>query len=511
MKKLTIILLVLSALLLNLLPACDGLDDAYSTNPTYRLSFSRDTLTFDTIFTTIGSTTQQFMIYNKNNEPLNIESILLAGAETTGFRMNVDGRKGNSFDNVGILANDSMHVFVEVTVNPNGTDQPLLLQDSVIFWVNGIRQSVLLEAYGQDVNLYKGGVTITKDSTLKADRPYLIYDSLIIAKDASLNIEKGVTFYLHDKANIVVYGTINALGTKDEPITFRGDRLDYILNDLLPYDRTPGQWGGIFFKTESYGNVWDNVIVRNGTTGITCELSTPDRPKLKINNSQITNMSHNLFSSINCDVSATNTEFSNAGGSVMTLIGGSYYFAHCTIANYMSLVKRETAGEAAVDSKSLYLVHNATVNKSGPYPIVQAYFDNCIIDGSNSPAEDFQTGGEIEISSGKTFTRTDGIAPFNYRFNHCVLKAKETSGTPFKDVLFVTQSPHYKKTGGKENKYAYDFRLDAASTPGIGKADPGITKVYPVDRYGINRLTSSNGPTIGAYEFVKEPEDNPNK
>ncbi len=39
-----------ATLLLNMLPACDGLDDHYSTNPTYRLSFSTDTLAFDTIF-----------------------------------------------------------------------------------------------------------------------------------------------------------------------------------------------------------------------------------------------------------------------------------------------------------------------------------------------------------------------------------------------------------------------------------------------------------------------------
>ena len=87
-----------------MLPACDGLDDHYSTNPTYRLSFSTDTLAFDTIFSTIGSTTRQFMIYNKNSEPLSIESIMLASGESTGFRMNVDGRKGSSFNNVGILA-----------------------------------------------------------------------------------------------------------------------------------------------------------------------------------------------------------------------------------------------------------------------------------------------------------------------------------------------------------------------------------------------------------------------
>ena len=109
MKRLTITLFILATLLLNMLPACDGLDDHYSTNPTYRLSFSTDTLAFDTIFSTIGSTTRQFMIYNKNSEPLSIESIMLASGEATGFRMNVDGRKGSSFNNVGILCVTYIH------------------------------------------------------------------------------------------------------------------------------------------------------------------------------------------------------------------------------------------------------------------------------------------------------------------------------------------------------------------------------------------------------------------
>ena len=67
---------------------------------------------------------------------------MLASGESTGFRMNVDGRKGSSFNNVGILANDSMYVFVEVTVDPNGGNQPLLIQDSRTFhreWHPSIR------------------------------------------------------------------------------------------------------------------------------------------------------------------------------------------------------------------------------------------------------------------------------------------------------------------------------------------------------------------------------------
>ena len=197
-------------------------------------------------------------------------------------------------------------------------------------------------------------------------------------------------------------------------------------------------------------------------------------------------MGSDLFFAINCDVIATNTEFSNAGGSVLTLVGGKYYFAHCTMANYMSLTKREMASETVpLDSKCLYLLNNVTVDGNGPYPITQAYFDNCTIDGSY----------DVEL-------KADGSTDFDYRFNHCALKAKESSSDHFKEVLFIKKTPSYRKVGGKQNKYTYDFRPDSVSTTGVGKADPEITKNYPIDRYGVNRLTSSNGPAARYIKIV---------
>ena len=157
MKKLAAPLFILFFIVLNLL-SCDGLDENYSNNPNHRLSFSVDTLSFDTVFTTIGSATKEFMIYNRNDQPLLISEIMLASGEETGFRINVDGRKGDHFQNVRIQADDSLYVFVEVTVNPNASNQPLLVDDSIIFTTNGVKQSVRLEAYGQNVNLYKNGV-----------------------------------------------------------------------------------------------------------------------------------------------------------------------------------------------------------------------------------------------------------------------------------------------------------------------------------------------------------------
>jgi hypothetical protein len=490
MNKLHTSLFLLFILLGFAFPACEGLDSRYSTNPAHRLSFSVDTLSFDTIFSTVGSTTRRFMIYNMNSEALNMESILLAGAGTTGFRMNVDGRKGSRFENVGIRAKDSMYVFVEVTVNPNGNNQPLLVEDSVVFSVNGLKQRVLLEAYGQDVHLYKGGKTLAGDTTLTAERPYLVYDSLVVAPGSHVKIEKGATFYMHDKADIIVYGTLTAEGTRDAPVTFRGDRLDDILEDVLPYDLEPAQWGGIFFRPESYNNRMEHTIVRNGTTGITCLTARPETSKLVLSNSQITNMDGNLFTAVNCNMEVTNTELTNATGAVAALLGGSYRFVHCTLANHIKLLQRS-------DSIPFTLVLSNALPGDQGAPL-SASFDNCIIDGSYS-AGSKPLSGEILLDS------KEGM-DFNYKFNHCVVKTQGEENANFTNVLFITQSPEYRKDGEEESGYAFDFRLDTVIAPGVGKADRTVTALYPVDRYGIDRLAGPHGPTIGAYEFVPREE-----
>lgn len=505
MKRITAPLLIICTILLNLLAGCDGLDENYSTNPNHRLSFSTDTLSFDTVFTTIGSATKQFMVYNRNDEPLNIERIIQFSPATSGFRINVDGRKGDNFDNVRIAAKDSMYIFVEVTVNPTGKDQPLLVQDSIQFSYNSITQTVLLEACGQDVKLIKGGQTLSEDTRLTAERPYLIYDSLMIDKGVTVQIEEGTTLYMHNKAKIIVDGTLIAEGTKDKPIVFRGDRLDFILDDQLPYDRTPGQWEGIIFKKESFNNLFNNVIVRNGNNGITCEASDPEKSKLKINNSQITNMDGNVLTAINSNIEATNSEFTNATIYVVQLSGGKYSFTHCTLANYISAKSRHSLAQNPEPSFTLRLLDNTADKYSeiGPYDLLQANFDNCIIDGS------LGAGKEIEISMGTKagLFRNDNL---KYHFNHCVVMADQIDSENFTDVIFVKgkddSKMEYRMNGGKTNKYMYDFRPDKETTPGVGKADLFVSQKYPVDRNGVNRLTN-DGPDIGAYEFVPKDED----
>ena len=111
----------------------------YSYDNSLKLSFSSDTVTFDTVFTTIGSSTRQLMIYNNNDDNLIINSVRLAGGTSSQFSINLDGESGYDFSNVEIYAKDSLFLFVRVTINPNNDNNPFFVEDQLIFetiWLN---------------------------------------------------------------------------------------------------------------------------------------------------------------------------------------------------------------------------------------------------------------------------------------------------------------------------------------------------------------------------------------
>jgi len=85
-----------------------------------RLEFSRDTVYLDTVFTNIGSSTYQLKVYNKSNNDISIPVIKFAKGLTSKYRMTVDGMQGNNgkiFNNVDLLAKDSLYIFIETTAN----------------------------------------------------------------------------------------------------------------------------------------------------------------------------------------------------------------------------------------------------------------------------------------------------------------------------------------------------------------------------------------------------------
>jgi hypothetical protein len=463
--------------------SCSEPGDSYATGTNHGLSFSADTLSFDTVFTTIGSATRQIMVYNTNKASLMIESVRLTNGRQSGFRLNVDGRSGESFSRLRISGNDSLYVFVEVTVNPTGGDSPLRIEDFIEFTVNGKTQTVCLQAYGQDVRLYRGGVTVAKDTLWTAERPYLLYDSLVIDSGATLTVEKGASFYMHDKAKWVINGRLRVVGTLEDPVTFRGDRLDNLLTDI-PYDRMANQWDGLYFGSGSFGNVMDYAVVRNANQGLHCAASEPEQMKIRLSNSQITNMEQVALSAVNCRIEAVNTEFSNARGHILSLSGGDYHFIHCTAVNYYVF----SPGRQGLPVLAL------KAEKDLP---LKAVFDNSIIDGSYSEG-DRPLRGELSIDG------TEGAKP-SFRFNHCAVKTVAADDSAFVHVRFINrENPVRYRYIGSIQDNVFDFRLDTCQTA-IGWADPDIAARYPLDRFGTDRTLSEDGPDIGAYEYIPEP------
>ena len=128
--------------------------DDIITDSSAKLSFSTDTLVVDTVFATLGSTTRRIVVYNRNNQRINISTIAVNGGFNSQFRINVDGVSGNIHRDVEIEANDSLFIFIEVTIDPNNVLSPFVVEDAITFATNGNQQQVQLIAWGQNAHYF---------------------------------------------------------------------------------------------------------------------------------------------------------------------------------------------------------------------------------------------------------------------------------------------------------------------------------------------------------------------
>lgn len=492
-KSHRIFYLLLLVLQTNFFSCKEGIED-YSTNPQHLLAFSADTLSFDTVLTTVNSPVQFFRVYNRNPKSLLIASVHLFEGVNSDFKINVDGRAGAFFENIEIRANDSLLVLVDVKPKENGKYEPALFNDYVVFETHNIQQKVVLEAYGQDVYTRKG-LVISSDSLLDNQKPYLIYDSLVIGAGATVEISEGTTFYMHNHAQLIVRGTVKIKGSLEKPVVFRGSRTDNMIT--IPYDLIPGQWGGIRFASESYANEMENVRIRNGRYGMDFEISDPSRSKIRMKNLVLTNVSGALIQAVNCNITAENCEFSNAKNALLHLTGGVCRFIHCTIANYYPY--HPELGWANSNHETLILTDTWQPETDSPgepqyFPIINAEFFNTIIGG-----------GHISSTSGIRIENRPE-AEIAYFFKNCMLPNKGSKDEHFVDCLFQVE-PLFKKTDPndweKERFHpTFDFGLQKDSKA-KDAADIETANQIPYDLKGVNRFADGK-PDLGAYEYQEE-------
>lgn len=479
--------IVLSAIFGFLVFSCDkpGVID----DPDAILGFSNDTVIFDTIFTTIGSTTKNFRVYNRNNQAVVIKEIFLAGGQSSRYRLNIDGIQSNRLDEVEIPANDSLYIFVEVTLDPTNQNEPMVVQDSVVFNTNGNLQDVDLVSFGQDVNLYVGDTVGTE--TWTADKPYLVYGYVYVDSLETLTIEQGTNIHFHKRSSMLVGGTLEVNGSLEMPVSFLGDRLEDLYDDL------PGQWGawieydnggiyilgGIHFLNGSRDNIINYGIIKNAIKGIQVDtLANTARPTLTLSNTIIENMTVAGILAQSSTILASNCVIADCGTHAVALtLGGSYEFYHCTISNNYNIGSRT---DPSVVLNNFFIFEG----RAYVYNLYNALFANCIITGSR--------GMEIELWN--TIDGQPVPGEFNYLFDHCLVQVDtlNTSDTSHWQGIVKNVSPRFVKI------LEHDYHLDTLS-PAMNAGKLEYALYFPLDLDGVGRQDEA-GPDLGAYERIEE-------
>ncbi len=463
--------------------ACDDYD-TWTTSPSALLTFSEDTIAFDTVITGQGSSQRTLIAFNNNSKGLRIQSVRLMGGAESHFLVNVDGQylyngEGEDFE---VYSKDSIFVRLAVNLPETDCDDIQGYTDELIFLLeSGVQQKVVLTAQGMDVITLNGEV-ITESVTLDARRPYLVYDSLVVANGATLTLPAGCTLMFHDSTSLLVHGTLKAVGTLERPITFRCDRTDHMF-DYLPYDNTPNRWGGVHFFSDSHDNELTQCDIHAGDYGIICdstEVTDTSTPLLVLYNSVIHNVGGTGLSLRHCSTRVSGTQISNTLGDCVYILGGAHTFVQTTIAQFYPF--SSDRGDA------LYL---SNAEGDVMYPIRWCHFINCVITGY---AEDVIMGNILE----------DEDAPCDYLFASSLLRTVASDdAVRFVDIRYdVADSV---EVVGKDNfvlfdanNFLYDFTPDSLSAI-RGLANPDYAKDYPTDRLGTSRF-ADEAPDAGAYE-----------
>ncbi len=451
--------------------SCRPEEEKFTFDTSASLRFSTDTVFFDTLFTTLGSVTKRFKVFNDSKNAVNISDISLNSGQSSPFSIYVNGLAGPSLQDVRILGHDSILVLTEVTIDPKNENLAFLVTDQINFKTNGNDQNIKLVAWGQDANFLRDSVLVC-NTTWTAEKPYVIYNSVFVNEGCLLTIEEGTKIYSHNGSFIFVQGSIIAKGSAENRILFTNDRFDG------SFANAPGQWGGLIFLQGSNKNSINFSDIRNAEVGI--YLGTPDDDDdadLILSNTRIENIGGNSIIptidsliqpgygiiAITSDLYAYNVLVNNCQLNVIAnLAGGNYRYEHCTFANYSVDFFRQN--EVAVFSDNLVLGNNSVLLAN-----LNATLTNCILWGDRSE--------EVLISNSEETN-------FNLTFNNNIIRSTnellETNNFLNKDPKFF-------------DRRIYDYSLDTLSPA----KDIAIPIGILIDMEGNTRDAK---PDLGALE-----------
>jgi hypothetical protein len=458
----TIFLFVGSCLLLS---ACKK--DSLITSADALLTTSADTLKFDTVFTSIGSITQSFKIRNPNNQRLLLSTVKLMGGTASAYRININGLASTEAANIEVAAEDSLYLFVSVSINPNAANLPFIVKDSIAINYNGNTRYVQLEAFGQNANFLRNTV-IGQNRTWNNLLPYVLLGTVRIDTNITLTIDPGCKIYAASNAPILVDGTLIVNGSKTMPILFTGNRLD------VDYKDFPASWPGIYCRASSKNNIFNYVIVKNAYQAIVAESPAANsNPKITLHQCIIDNAYDAGILCVASSLKADNSLITNCGSNISLALGGSYQLVNCTVAAYSTYINHK---KPVLTVNNFLVLNGAAITNS-----ISAQFTNCIFWG-----EEGQVADEVVVSK-------QGLDPFDVSFKNCLYKAATDPANSTITSSIKNQLPMFDSID--VNKKIFDFHISNPAAPGVNK---GLPVSFLKDLDGNNRRVGL--PDIGCYE-----------
>jgi hypothetical protein len=478
----------------------------FSTIPSFgQLEFSRDTVYLDTVFTNIGSATYNLRVYNRSNDDITIPSIGLERGTTSNYRLNVDGIPGKTFENIDILAKDSIFIFVETTIDIATIPDPLYT-DRILFDTGMNQQDVDLVTLVQDATFifpdrdpitlevetltldgesstFQGRFLEDSELTFTNEKPYVIYGFAAVPENKTLTIEAGARIHFHEDSGLMVDngGTLKVNGTMNEKVVFEGDRLENSFSTI------PGQWAAIWLRSGSVENEIEHAQIKNGLIGlIVDDMTSTTTPTLHLENTEIFNHSLHGILGRATHITGENLVIGSAGqASFAGTIGGSYDFTHCTFANNRFTHELYTV----YINNFIRFTNDMGVEETQTNDLIRANFTNCIIDGANN----------VEFFP----DRVEGSA-FNFKLTNTMVRFEDLEGV-FADIPEVD----FDNTALYENIILNgfpDFRDRNANDLIIGQNSDAINQgnlaaaaLIPTDILGESRVTN---PDLGAYQHI---------
>ena len=398
-------LLLTSLLLISLLLTTSCTADSFEVDDgSVRLEFSADTLSFDTVFATVGTATRRITVYNRSSSHLRLSSVTLDGGRSSRFRLNVDGDTSLVAKDIEIESGDSIFIFAQACINPGDQREPFLVEDAILF-SNG--QRLPLTAWGRNAVYHRRQPS---DSTWYVaidcqnwdhSLPHVFLDPAAVLEGNTLTLTAGDELYFADGALLVIDSAARliAQGSAERPILFTSLRQDGWYRFL------PGQWQTLWFYNHSVGNIIDHAIVENAVGG----LRGYPGSQLSVSNTVIRNMSDCGIIGQSAPINGRNLLVYDCLASLTVLSGGSYGFSQCTFANYWTYNARQL--ETVVLSNCM-----STPDGVAGGHLHRADFDDCIVWGT--------------YASGELLLNAIDAYDLNYSFRHSIVRGGEWDEDP---------------------------------------------------------------------------------